>query len=44
MRKFNKKEGLIITKNDEREIKFEEGKIRLIPAWKWLLEKAKDCL
>jgi len=37
MRKFNKKEGLMITKNEEKEIKFEEGVIKLIPVWKWLL-------
>ena len=29
---------LLITKKDEREIKFEEGTIKLIPMWKWLLE------
>ena len=37
MRKFNKKRGLIISKNEEGEKKFEEGKIKLVPAWKWLL-------
>ncbi len=37
MKKFNKKEGLMVTKNEENEIKFEEGIIQLIPAWKWLL-------
>ncbi|MFH1210142.1 MAG: ATP-binding protein [archaeon] len=37
MKKFNKKEGLILTKNEEREIKLEEGIIKLIPFWKWLL-------
>ena len=37
MRKFNKKESLMITKNEEKEIKFEEGVIKLIPVWKWLL-------
>jgi len=37
MRKFNKREGLMITKNEEKEVKFEEGTIKLIPAWKWLL-------
>ena len=37
MRKFNKKEGLILTKNEEKEVKFEEGVIKLIPVWKWLL-------
>ena len=38
MRKFNKKEGLMLTKREEKEIKFEEGRITLIPFWKWLLE------
>ena len=37
MRKFNKKEGIIISKNEEGEKKFVEGKIKLIPAWKWML-------
>ena len=38
MKKFNKKESLILTKNEERKIKSEEGTIKLIPVWKWLLE------
>lgn len=38
MRKFSKKEGILITKNDEKEINVEEGKIKLIPAWKWMLQ------
>ena len=38
MKKFNKKEGMLLTKNEEKEIKFEEGIIKLIPFWKWLLE------
>lgn len=38
MKKFNKKNGLMLTKNEEKEIKFEEGTIKLIPVWKWLLE------
>lgn len=37
MKKFNKKEGLILTKYEEKEIEFEEGTIKLIPIWKWLL-------
>lgn len=37
MKKFNKKEGLMLTKKEEKEIKFKEGTIRLIPLWKWLL-------
>ena len=38
MKKFNRKEGLILTKNEEKEIKFGEGVINLIPVWKWLLK------
>lgn len=38
MKKFKEKEGLILTKNEEKEIKFEEGTIKLIPVWKWLLQ------
>ncbi|MDP3027634.1 MAG: ATP-binding protein [Nanoarchaeota archaeon] len=41
MKKFNKKEGLMLTKNEEKEIKFEEGIIKLVPVWKWLLENKK---
>ncbi|MBI3032060.1 ATP-binding protein [Candidatus Woesearchaeota archaeon] len=38
MRKFNQKQGILITNKEEKEIKFEEGTIKLIPAWKFLLE------
>ncbi|MBI2045311.1 ATP-binding protein [Candidatus Pacearchaeota archaeon] len=38
MKKFNMKKGLMLTKKEEKEIKFEEGTIKLIPFWKWLLE------
>jgi len=38
MKKFNQKEGLMLTKNEEREIKFEEGIIKITPVWKWLLK------
>ena len=37
MKKFKRKEGIIITKNNEEELRFDEGKIKLIPVWKWLL-------
>jgi predicted AAA+ superfamily ATPase len=37
MKKFDKKDGIILTKNDEREIKLDEGVIKLVPVWKWLL-------
>ncbi|MDP2925454.1 MAG: ATP-binding protein [Nanoarchaeota archaeon] len=39
MKKFNKREGLMLTKNEEKEIKFEEGIIKLIPVWKWLIKE-----
>jgi uncharacterized protein len=39
MRKFRKKNGIVITKKSEREVIFDEGKIKLIPAWKWMLYK-----
>ena len=38
MKKFDKKNGIMITKYEEKQIKSEEGTIMLIPAWKWLLE------
>lgn len=38
MRRFGVKKGLIITKDEERKLSAEEGKINLIPAWKFLLE------
>ena len=41
MRKFNKKKGLIITKKEEKEKKLEEGKIKLVPVWKWMLNSNK---
>ena len=39
MKKFNKKESLMLTKNEEKEIRFAEGTIKLIPVWKWLLKE-----
>ena len=39
MKKFKVNQGTIITKKDEKELKFEEGKIKLIPAWKFILEE-----
>lgn len=37
MRKFHEKEGIIISKHEEGEKKFAEGRIKLIPAWRWML-------
>jgi len=39
MRKFNKKQGMMITKNDERIVKFDDSMVKLIPLWKWLLNE-----
>ena len=38
LNKFNIKEGLIITNNQEEEIKIENKVVKVIPAWKWLLQ------
>jgi predicted AAA+ superfamily ATPase len=39
MKKFNLKEGTIITYDNEEEILKEDFKIKIIPAWKWLLNE-----
>jgi len=39
MKKFNKREGMIITKKEEKDLRFDEGKIKFVPLWKWLLEE-----
>ncbi|GBE20039.1 MAG TPA: ATP-binding protein [Candidatus Pacearchaeota archaeon] len=36
--KFNLKEGLILTHDQEDEIKVNSKKIKIIPVWKWLLD------
>lgn len=38
MKKFKQKKALLISKSQEKEITTKEGKIKLIPAWKWFLE------
>jgi len=38
MKKFNLKEGKIITYDNEDEITKDNLKIKVIPAWKWMLE------
>ncbi|MBS3074042.1 ATP-binding protein [Candidatus Pacearchaeota archaeon] len=38
MRKFGRKEAYLITKKDEGKLKVDEGIIKMIPAWKWLLK------
>jgi len=39
MKKFKTKEGIMLTKSEERKVKFKEGTVKLIPVWKFLLEK-----
>lgn len=38
MDKFKLKEGIILTYNQEKEIKIERKNIKIIPVWKWLLK------
>jgi len=38
MKKFNLKKGLILTDNEEDEVKVGKKKIKIMPIWKWLLE------
>jgi len=38
MEKFKLKEGLILTHNQEDELRIENKKITIKPAWKWLIE------
>jgi len=42
MNKFKLKEGLILTYNQEDELKINNKKIIIKPAWKWLLEEHKN--
>ena len=37
MNKFKLKEGLLLTNNQEEEIKIDNKKIKVMPVWKWLL-------
>ncbi len=39
MKKFKIQESIMITKYEERKITFDEGTLRLIPTWKWLLHQ-----
>jgi predicted AAA+ superfamily ATPase len=38
MRKFKKKDAMLLTKNDDKKIKLNEGEITLIPVIRWLLK------
>jgi hypothetical protein len=47
MQKFKKNKAMLITKNDEKEVKVKEGVITFVPAWKFALkgfpeDKTKD--
>ncbi|MDD3175616.1 MAG: ATP-binding protein [Candidatus Nanoarchaeia archaeon] len=39
LEKFNLKEGVILTLNQEQEFVVDSKKVKLIPVWKWLLEQ-----
>jgi len=39
MKKFKLKKGLIVTYDDEKEIVKDGLKIKVIPVWKWMLNK-----
>jgi|SRR3989344_200461 len=39
LKKFNLKDGAILTYNQEDNLEIENKKIKLIPVWKWLLEE-----
>lgn len=38
LEKFNLKEGMILTYNQEDELKIKNKKITIVPVWKWLLD------
>lgn len=40
MRKFSSKKGIVVTKDEEKEVRLPEGRITLIPAWKFLLRQS----
>jgi predicted AAA+ superfamily ATPase len=42
MNKFGVKEGVMVTKNDERIVKHKGRSIKLVPAWKWLLGQSQE--
>jgi len=39
MQKHGLKEGLILTYEQEETIKEKGAKIRVVPAWKWMMKK-----
>ena len=42
LKEFNLKEGLILTQSEENEIEIDGFKIKITPAWKWLLEDGEE--
>jgi predicted AAA+ superfamily ATPase len=38
MKELGRKEGWVLTMNEEEEINVAEGKIHVIPTWKWMIE------
>ena len=39
MKEFKLKEGVIVTYNQEDEFDIDGKKIKIVPAWKWILEE-----
>ena len=37
MKRFNCRNSILVSKNEEGEKLFDEGKVRLVPAWKFAL-------
>jgi len=42
MKAFSIEAGFILTNDEEKELVFDDAKIRIIPVWKWLLGKFPD--
>ena len=42
MKELKRRRGLILTKNEEREMSSDYGSIILLPVWKWLLEEKRS--
>ena len=38
MRKLQAQDAVIVTADEEAEIETSEGVVRVVPAWKWLLD------
>ncbi len=42
LKKYNLKEGIIITRQQEESVEIDNKKINIIPAWKWMLDIDKN--